>query len=148
MRVVAAGSGIISSVAGTGISGFSGDGEQATAATVGAPMNVIGRPSTDETLLYVSDFENYRIRVLSEFAPTFMPTFSPLALVPGLSVSAFAGSGLVMEYNCTSYVNRHGDHTADFGPTCIAANGLESCCNSARNFYVITSPGKDRKSVV
>ncbi len=53
--------GVISTVAGTGVAGFSGDGGPGTAATLNAPYDLI----FDETgNLYISDSANNRIRVL------------------------------------------------------------------------------------
>jgi sugar lactone lactonase YvrE len=54
--------GIISTVAGNGIPGFSGDGGPATAAEVSLPNDV----ATDaKGNLYISDFLNYRVRVVN-----------------------------------------------------------------------------------
>jgi hypothetical protein len=59
IRKVAAGTGIITTVAGDGTAGFSGDGGQATSAELNGPQGV----SVDSAgNLYIADFNNFRIR--------------------------------------------------------------------------------------
>jgi DNA-binding beta-propeller fold protein YncE len=53
--------GTISTVAGTGEVGFSGDGGPGTAAMLSSPGDVIFDPVGN---LYIADFGNHRIRVL------------------------------------------------------------------------------------
>jgi sugar lactone lactonase YvrE len=66
--------GIISTVAGNGVPGFSGDGGPATAAEVSLPNDV----ATDaKGNLYISDFLNYRVRVVN----------------PSGTIQTYAGSG-------------------------------------------------------
>ncbi|WP_026260880.1 NHL repeat-containing protein [Spirosoma luteum] len=57
-----ASSGIITTVAGTGTAGFSGDGAAATAATLNAPAGVTVDASGN---LYIADASNHRIRKVS-----------------------------------------------------------------------------------
>jgi NHL repeat len=59
IRKVAAGTGVISTVAGTGTAGFSGDGG---AATAGQLNNPTGMAVDGAGNLFISDFNNYRIR--------------------------------------------------------------------------------------
>src|SRR5581483_7190773 len=49
----------ISTLAGNGIAGYSGDGGQATAAELSAPERVIGDKSGN---IYIADLSNYRVR--------------------------------------------------------------------------------------
>ncbi len=56
------GTGIISTVAGSGIEGLSGDGGPAVAASLAAPVAVV---SDDSGNLYIADTENHRIRKVS-----------------------------------------------------------------------------------
>jgi uncharacterized protein (TIGR03437 family) len=66
-------SGIITTVAGTGTAGFSGDGGTATAATLSAPRAV----ATDASgAVYVADLDNHRVR----------------RFVPGGNIATFAGA--------------------------------------------------------
>ena len=53
--------GIITTVAGTGVAGFSGDGGPATAATLSAPMDLV---LDDTGNLYIADAGNHRIRIV------------------------------------------------------------------------------------
>jgi sugar lactone lactonase YvrE len=72
-------SGIITTVAGTGQSGFSGDGGAATQAQLGNPVGIAVGP---DDLLYVADKDNNRVRkvdargVISTIAGTGAPGFS------------------------------------------------------------------------
>lgn len=59
IRRVEAGSGIITTVAGNGVNGFSGDGSQAVAASIGRPEGVA---VDDQGNLYIGDTFNHRIR--------------------------------------------------------------------------------------
>lgn len=72
VRMVSPG-GVISTVAGTGVSGFSGDGQAATSAQLNAPQGVAIDASGN---LYIADTANYRVRVVS-----------------GGMISTFAGNG-------------------------------------------------------
>jgi sugar lactone lactonase YvrE len=96
--------GIITTVAGSGIEGFSGDGGSATAARIGYPMDV----ATDKDgNLYIADPETARIRKVTYSLPV-ITTVSPLSSATGTSITAairglalhnataatFAGSGV------------------------------------------------------
>jgi uncharacterized protein YjdB len=74
-------SGIISTVAGTGVSGFSGDGGSATAAKLSSPFGV----STDASgNVYIADLGNNRIRKVSG---------GVISTVAGTGVAGFSGDG-------------------------------------------------------
>ncbi|NNC89263.1 MAG: hypothetical protein HKN82_12455, partial [Akkermansiaceae bacterium] len=64
IRVVDAGTGVISTVAGTGTEGFSGDGGPATAAELNDFFLEGGIALDDADNLYIADTENGRIRVV------------------------------------------------------------------------------------
>ena len=72
-------SGVITTVAGTGTAGFSGDGGQATAAQINLPFGVDVDGSGN---LYIADYKNHRIRkvdssgVITTFAGTGTAGFS------------------------------------------------------------------------
>ena len=76
-------SGIITTVAGTGEAGFSGDGGLATAAQLNGPFGI----SLDRNgVLYIADTENHRIRRVD-------PATSRISTVAGNGVWDFAGDG-------------------------------------------------------
>src|SRR5580704_11376307 len=54
--------GIISTVAGTGVAGFSGDGGPATQATFNGPQAI--RLDAKAANLYIADYVNHRVRVI------------------------------------------------------------------------------------
>jgi uncharacterized protein (TIGR03437 family) len=62
IRKVAAGTGIVTTVAGTGVSGYNGDGILATAAQLYKPTGVLVDPKGN---LYIADNENNRVRMVS-----------------------------------------------------------------------------------
>ena len=75
-------SGVITTVAGTGVSGFGGDGGPAISAQLGASSGV----ATDGVgNLYIADWGNYRIRKVD--------TTGVITTVAGTGVSGFGGDG-------------------------------------------------------
>ncbi|MCD6012771.1 MAG: S-layer protein [Flavipsychrobacter sp.] len=75
-------SGIITTVAGNGTSGYSGDGGPATNAQLYAPEDMIVDPMGD---MYVADLGNHRVRKLS--------TTGFISTIAGTGASAFGGDG-------------------------------------------------------
>ncbi len=75
-------SGIISTFAGTGVSGFSGDGGQATAAQFNTPTGLAFDAAGN---LYVTELYNHRVRKIT--AAGIITTFA------GTGVSGFSGDG-------------------------------------------------------
>jgi len=74
--------GIISTIAGTGIAGFNGDGIPATAAQLNEPVGI----TVDDTgSVYISDSYNYRIRKID--------TFGFIHTIAGTGVSGFSSDG-------------------------------------------------------
>ncbi|MCL3996209.1 NHL domain-containing protein [Streptomyces lavenduligriseus] len=72
----------ISTVAGTGIAGFKGDGEAAATAQLNRPYGIV----VDSTgTLYFSDFQNHRIRKIT--------TDGKISTVAGTGVAGFGGDG-------------------------------------------------------
>ena len=80
VRAVTVSSGIISTVAGNGTSGFAGDGGQATAAILGLPRGI----AVGLGILYIADFDNNRVRNVN--------------LATGI-INTFAGSGAIRYYS-------------------------------------------------
>jgi len=66
IRRVAAATGIITTVAGDGLAGATGDGGPAAQARLAAPMGVAVVPSGKTVTLYVADSLNGRIRVIEQ----------------------------------------------------------------------------------
>jgi hypothetical protein len=83
IRKVTASTGIISTVAGNGTAGYSGDGGAATSAELNYPWGVTVDPMGD---IYISDLSNNRIRIVS--ASTGIIT-----TVAGNGTAGYAGDG-------------------------------------------------------
>ncbi len=83
IRKVAAGSGIITTVAGSGMAGFSGDGTSASAAALNAPGGVALDASGN---LYVADTLNNRIREVAAASGI-------ITTVAGNGIAVFSGDG-------------------------------------------------------
>jgi sugar lactone lactonase YvrE len=94
IRRVDAQTGIISTVAGTGVPGFNGDGIGATSAQLSYPRDAMLGPGG---LLYISDTANGRLRVVNmgTVAATLYPASgAPIVVQPGRIATA-AGSGVL-----------------------------------------------------
>jgi sugar lactone lactonase YvrE len=79
IRKVAAATGIITTIAGNGTQGFSGDGAAATAASIDSPTGL----AANSTNLYLADTHNHRIRevnltttIITTLAGTGSPSFN------------------------------------------------------------------------
>ncbi len=82
IRKVAAGTGTISTVAGTGTAGYNGDGIAATSAQLYRPYSVAVDSSGN--LLYIADLNNYRIRKV---------TAGTISTVAGNGTVGYSGDG-------------------------------------------------------
>ena len=80
-------SGIISTVAGSGAQGFSGDGGPATSALLYGPFGVAVDAAGD---LYIGDFHNYRIRKVLISPPALFVTPASLSFSAAAGVAAVA----------------------------------------------------------
>jgi trimeric autotransporter adhesin len=74
--------GTISTVAGNGVPGYSGDGGPATSASLAQPINVTVDPAGN---LYISDNANHRVRKVSPLGV--------ITTVAGNGISGFTGDG-------------------------------------------------------
>jgi trimeric autotransporter adhesin len=115
IRMVSMSSGIITTVAGTGKSGYSGDGGLATSATLYLPFDVTVDASGH---LYIADSYNNRIRMVSlpatpsaspslsstaSISPSLQPSL-PLSLPLSMSISPSSSSSLDSTYISRSSV--------------------------------------------
>jgi len=112
VRIVAA-TGIITTVAGNGAQGFSGDGGAATAAGVNEPGCVAADASGN---IYIADTYNYRIRkisiatgVISTIAGTGTPGFSGDG-EPASAARIAAPQGVVLDATGTLYIADSGNN--------------------------------------
>ena len=78
-------SGIISTIVGTGVAGFSGDGVNATSAQLNNPD---GLAVDDTGNVYIADLANQRIRVVSHSPGNIINTFA------GTGVAGYSGDGM------------------------------------------------------
>ncbi len=88
--------GIITTVAGNGTFGFSGDGGQATAAGLYFPVNVTFDGAGN---MYISDYVNYRVRKVT--------AAGIISTIAGNGTAGFSGDGgqaTAAEINCVSFV--------------------------------------------
>jgi len=83
VRMISAATGVITTVAGTGEFGFSGDGGPGTSAQLASPAGLA--VGTDGTV-YIADRRNNRIRALS-------PSSMGVAQASGKTITTFAGTG-------------------------------------------------------
>jgi uncharacterized protein YjdB len=81
IRVIDA-SGIVRTIAGTGVSGFSGDGFAATNATMKNPFSVIEDAAGN---VYFSDYDNSRVRQIS--------TSGIITTIAGNGIASYSGDG-------------------------------------------------------
>ena len=86
--------GVITTIAGNGTPGYSGDNGPATSAQLNAPTGVAVDASGN---VYVADFSNQRVRTLTPSAPSCSYPVSPTALTP-----AFAGGSFTVAVQTTS----------------------------------------------
>jgi hypothetical protein len=101
--------GTISTVAGNGLAGFSGDGGAATAAQLNSPY---GLATDDSGNVYVADEFNYRIRKIN--------TLGIISTIAGNGIGGYSGDG--------------GPATAaQFTPTGIASDGIGAIYIAANN---------------
>jgi sugar lactone lactonase YvrE len=86
-RVRKVANGVITTIAGNGISGFSGDGGPATSAQLSYPFGIavdsVGR-------VYLADTNNYRIRLLTPLATTCSYSLNPISLQAPVSGGSFS----------------------------------------------------------
>jgi len=115
-------SGIISTIAGTGIGGFGGDGGPASAAQVFNPTHL----ATDQAgNLYIADYNNHRIRKIS------------------------AGTGIITTVAGSATPDNHGGYSGDGGPATSAQfnNPAGVAIDAAGNLYIADAQNKRVRKV-
>jgi len=123
VRMVAASTGIVTTVAGNGTTGYSGDGAAATSAELSQPCGVAVDRSGN---IYIADTSNNRIRVVA--ASTSTP-FVAGATVPGY-IYTIVGDGTA-RYN--------GDGIAATTAELYQPIGMPPVTSTSRNFKTIES---------
>ena len=90
-------SGIISTIAGTGVAGYTGDGFAATAAYLNAPFGI----AVDATgNLYIADNQNFRVRMVN--------TSGIISTIAGTGVAGYTGDGFAATAAKIGYVQGMG----------------------------------------
>ena len=112
IRAVDLASGIISTVAGNGVRGFSGDGGDPLAATFNLPRDVAATP--DGRTLYVADEGNHRIRIVT-------PSSSTISTFAGTGETEFTGN--LVDAGAAALSSPSGVATSPFGLVLISDTG-------------------------
>ncbi len=110
-RVRKVSNGVITTVAGTGTKGFSGDGGPALSAQLNSPE---GAALDKQGNLYIADTYNHRIRKVENKPPTASIDASPVSGQAPLNVT-FTGSGSDPDGSVVSYSWAFGDNTTASG---------------------------------
>jgi sugar lactone lactonase YvrE len=117
--------GIITTIAGNGTQGFSGDSSSATSATIDSPTGL----AADNTSLYISDTHNHRIRklnlttgIITTIAGDGNPNAANLALPRGLTLDA--SSNLYISDTANQRIRRIDATTGQI--TTIAGQGTQT----------------------
>jgi len=111
IRKIDAATGIITTIAGTGRSGFSGDGGPATAAQLGYPLGVAVDSSGN---VYVTDLNNYRIRRI-EAATGRISTVAGIGYGEDYGVDDIPATSTILDYPRDVSVDASGNlYIADY----------------------------------
>ena len=127
VRMIA--NGVVTTVAGTGMQGFSGDNGPATSAQLSTPVAVAVDPAGN---LYIADINNFRIRKVSGGVIT---TVAGTAGYTPCGVAADS-AGNVYVSDC---VHSHLLKISNGNATTLAANGTGLAVDSAGNLYLANS---------
>jgi len=117
----------ITTIAGTGVAGFDGDGGPASAARLNSPIDVIEGPSSE---IIITDFENHRVRAID-------PDASVITTLAGTGMAAGDASlnhpaGVAVAADGVLYVAAWGEHRVYRYPPAggrevIAGSGVSGC---------------------
>lgn len=147
IRKIDAATGNISTVAGSGTSGYSGDGGPATAADLSNPYDVVVDAAGN---LYISDYSNYVIRkvtastgIISTYASGFMgvPAFLELDKAGNLFIGSEDNYGQIFKVSTSGVVT----HIAGNGTTTLATGdaGPATAAGMSKPVGVAVSPMGD-----
>jgi uncharacterized protein YjdB len=147
IRLVNLSSGIISTVVGTGIPGFSGDNNPATAAQLNASTGVYA----DQYNLYVADGNNQRIRkvnlttgIITTIAGAGAPTFSGDG-GPAASATMHTPAGVMLDANgnifIADYTNARVREVILVNPSVAPVSGTSSLCQNVPVLFTDATPG-------
>jgi uncharacterized protein (TIGR03437 family) len=125
IRKVDASTGTITTIAGTGVGGFSGDGGLATLATI-LPLDLAADGSGN---IYIADEGNQRIRKLAPAqivreAVTNGATFKTGAVAPGEIISIFGGPGVNLGPTTGAQIDDSGRLATQLGGTQVLFDGV------------------------
>ncbi|MBS4098897.1 MAG: fibronectin type III domain-containing protein [Sulfuricella sp.] len=129
IRKVAAGTGIISTVAGTGTSGFSGDGGSSTSATIGFPTGLVLDISGG---LYFADNSNSRIRMVN-LGPSAVSIIAPSA-----PQTVAAASGILQATLSFTAPASNGGATIDSYTASCTAGGVTQTASGPSSPLTVT----------
>jgi PKD repeat protein len=108
--------GIITTIAGTGVAGFSGDGGQATSAQLNFPWGLSVDASGN---LYIGDESNHRVREIQNKQPTASFTATPTSGRAPLAVRFDGSASSDPDGSITAYAWAFGDGGTATGATAI-----------------------------
>jgi uncharacterized protein (TIGR03437 family) len=146
-RMIAASTGTISTIAGSGTAGFSGDGGTATAATLngnfGVTLDLAGN-------LYIADSTNNRIREVYSAVPGIAPVISASAFTNGASFATGGSPGAIatlfgthLTRNLTGIVQ----NTSVPLPNSLVGTSVTIAGETAPLFNVVNVNGQEQISV-
>jgi trimeric autotransporter adhesin len=135
IRMVTLSTGIITTVAGTGTSGYSGDGREAIYALLYSPFSVATDPSSE--VIYIADSFNYVVRSVNGTTagsprPSVAPTYSALPMTASPSVLAPSvnpmqlGEDAPLYFSMTVAVGASSSHSANLIYILTKGDGAKS----------------------
>jgi sugar lactone lactonase YvrE len=141
LRKITAATGIINTVAGTGIAGFSGDGGVASSAQINRAKGIAMDASGN---IYIADEQNQRIRFICNSAsvPLAPTVISPISYCSGSTVAALSAGGTNLKWY-TSAAGGTGSivaptpNTSTLGTTTYYVSQSNICGESPRASIVV-----------
>jgi DNA-binding beta-propeller fold protein YncE len=116
VRKIVLATGFISTVAGTGTAGYSGDGALATAATLSAPRGVGLRQSTKN--LYIADTANHCVRMVNS-STGYISTVAGTGGTPGFSGNGGLATAALLNGPTRLVVTNTAVYVTDTGNHCV-----------------------------
>jgi PKD repeat protein len=102
IRLITVSTGVISTICGTGVAAYGGDGSPAVAAKINTACGIVFDAAGD---LFIADNQNFRVRVIGAGALQLPSTFSYIVNAPSLGVSAICpkDSCLIFEHGANAF---------------------------------------------